>query len=321
MAAVALSLGLAFASVTGAHAETSVSSTGECLGSNVPSVDLTSEYLVGFSETELNQIGFTRDADAHDNLTPIGWLAKSDVGDCATQNQAAACSGSFNLPSQSICTNIWSGYIVGSPTNRFSTVTGHLIVPAVSYTCPTSSYGGWVGLGGYHTTSLLQAGVYYLQSNNGPKLFYEYINGALDSYVVNLGTPGVKAGDDVQITVAWSPGLSGAIFTFTNFTQQHATNSKLVFGLPATYFDGTTAEWIDERLTISGTPSPLANYDMATWSQAKVMITDTGQYSDMTSEEQRPLGMTSGSNTLLSYPTGGATSSTSFTDHYFTCGA
>ena len=62
--------------------------------------------------------------------------------------------------------------------------------------------------------------------------------------------------------------LSGTAYWFVeDLTTGKYTTAPL--SNASSYYDGSSAEWIDERTTFGTTPSPLANYGATHWTEAQ----------------------------------------------------
>jgi len=211
---------------------------------------------------------------------------------------------------------IWAGYVDKSTSNVFIGAEGDYAIPTRLSSCSNASLADWVGIGGYGTSSLIQAGTAYLQGSTSPVAWFEYLgtNGAgigLDSLDLN-----VHAGDSMHIYVEISTSTGQTTFYIANNTTGHQTTVTKTLSV-GTYYDGSSAEWVDERLTYGSTPTPLAAFSTVGWSGAQAQHTDASFHS-ISAGTDHELGMVNGS-TLLARPDGGLTSSTSFTDVYHAC--
>ncbi len=219
--------------------------------------------------------------------------------------------------------SIWSGYTVSASYNKYSGVTGRLLVPARNNFCGGSSYSGWIGIGGYNTPSLLQIGLMYTPGSSTARFFYEYLG-------VNVAYPAVfpsgvsfASGSTVDLKMSFDPVTrkfsmsAGLVGDTTPFTK------TVTLPTGDDFYDGTTAEWIDERLTVYDVPSgqvsitPLMKFSSISWTNAKG-LTSSGTWETISGGTESPVIMYSYPN-ILAQPVNGLTSSTSFSDYWFAC--
>jgi len=84
------------------------------------------------------------------------------------------------------------------------------------------------------------------------------------------------------------------------------------------FYNGSTAEWIDERPSVGGTPAPLKNFDSVTWRGARVLEND-GDYVKVGNLPRTRINMKSGRR-LLASPSPLTTDGKSFTNTWHRCG-
>lgn len=242
---------------------------------------------------------------------PLSSIDQTVQGECSANVWATA------------TTSIWSGYMVTAGYNKYSGVTGRLVVPARSNFCSGSSYAGWIGIGGYNTTSLLQIGLMYTPGSSTARFFYEYLG-------VNTAYPAVfpsgvtfTAGSTVDLKMTYDP--STRKFSMTAGLVGDTTPFTKTVTLPSgdDFYDGTTAEWVDERLTVYDVPSgqfsvtSLMKFGSISWANAKG-LTSSGTWETISGGTETPVVMYSYPN-VLAQPVNGLTSSTSFSDYWFAC--
>ncbi|MDM4761754.1 G1 family glutamic endopeptidase [Galbitalea sp. SE-J8] len=213
--------------------------------------------------------------------------------------------------------NNWAGYAnkAGSST-AFIGAEGDFTLPARYASCTNSSLADWVGVGGFDgSTKLYQAGTAYLQNATTPVAWYEYLNstGGISLTTTSLA---VHAGDAIHayVVMATSSGQT-TFYVADNTTGQASSVVKTISA--ASYYDGSTVEWVDERLTYSGSLTPLATFTSVGWHDAWSEHSDASFHS-IAAGTDHEIGMYNGS-TKLAQPDGGRTSSTSFTDNYHAC--
>ena len=161
-------------------------------------------------------------------------------------------------------TSIWSGYVSkqwGQPT-YYGDAEGTWIQPSVGTTsCSGATHLTWVGIGGYGSSQLLQDGTD--QNNNA---WFEYLgaNGTGVSITDFSSQLGIRPGDTIQALTWYINGT--AYWTVQDETSGKYTTANLANA--SAYYDGSSAEFIDERTTFGTTPSPLANYGATHWTAA-----------------------------------------------------
>ncbi len=171
----------------------------------------------------------------------------------------------------------WGGYyaVGGTPgTSTYVAVKDELTVPSVGWTSSCSSIYGipimgssWIGLGGgtNGSTSLIQQGLEwceggYMSSSPGWEMFGE----ALDS--TNLNPPGPlcgvttfqSSGDQLYLNMSYQQSSQTAYFYIDNVTTGVVTSCSL--GMSNSYYDGSTADWINEQINPGSCINALANY-------------------------------------------------------------
>lgn len=172
----------------------------------------------------------------------------------------------------------WSGVVDDKPTvSNYVSIEGTWDETGYKATCSSSAEGSdWVGLGGVNNESgyqrLIQTGVATTGNNSITQGFYEYLtaqNGQKTSGVNEIfygGSSGadIPSGDTVQAQVVYKPGSpASATFTVNDLTEgfgYYPITLSPVDGPDGTFFDGTTAEWIDERPQVNGAYSNLRQW-------------------------------------------------------------
>lgn len=152
----------------------------------------------------------------------------------------------------------WSGVLLYN--GDFSKVVGEEVEPTYQAVCPTASaHSHWVGFGGYYSRSLIQAGVDNIGTftlQGGRYAFYEYLNSSYDSHETHLNLT-ISEGNRTTYYVTYSGGTSS--FAVVNQTTGVSTSPTSVAGLSA-YYDGSTAEYIDEAPTHNGAQTQLRKW-------------------------------------------------------------
>jgi hypothetical protein len=224
-------------------------------------------------------------ADLHHQSAPE--LAVRSVGRPDAPGSATVSPGRTGNPARggifggvnSGTSHIWSGYVsyLAGETTHYSEAVGQW---SEDFSGPTSCSGAthltWVGVGGWATGQLLQVGT---DQNNDA--WYEWLgpNGVPRQFFPNNLT--VNAGDTIFAYVTYIPQSDGggaggtAWFVVVDKTTDQYTIASL--SNAGQDWDGSSAEFVDERTTFANGPSPLANYYETLWTDAAAeSLTDNG---------------------------------------------
>lgn len=168
-------------------------------------------------------------------------------------------------------TNIWSGYVSKQASSTYyNEAFGEWIQPSISATtCTGATHLSWVGLGGYGTSKLIQDG-----TNQSNQAWYEYLGAGGTGVSITLlpASLGIHSGDTIAAWTSYSAGT--AYWTVEDVTSGKASSATLTGA--SSFYDGSSAEFIDERTTFGTTPSPLADYSATDWTAADAEVTSTG---------------------------------------------
>lgn len=161
-------------------------------------------------------------------------------------------------------------------------------MPAFSqYTTPccagsglTADLATWVGLGGWGgSANLLQNGEDTHDSSgaSGMNAWWEAIDGGTDTHEVVIDSSFSQENDLVENYLYYVAQYGEIIFNWHNITSGVAEapiEATAINGLPvAEYYEGTNAEYIDERSTKSGGGLySLRNYGLHGWGNATVTL-------------------------------------------------
>jgi hypothetical protein len=206
----------------------------------------------------------------------------------------------------------WSGFAAsaqGHPSH-FGGVTGQYSQPAYhGDVCGNGVEFSWTGLGGLYSSSLIQAGT-ALTSAPEYWAWYEYLPNP--SVRVSLT---VKAGDLITDYVAYSGGT--ADFWVLNSTRGLYSHTTLT-GMSG-YYNGSSADFIDERPRVGGSYTNLANFEKVNWGEAKVVNNVSGAVEPLGSAEHVRLHMWNNAGTHQLAAPGLLSSGTSFQDNWLAC--
>lgn len=213
----------------------------------------------------------------------------------------------------------WSGYVAKGGTNAFAQVQGDFVQPTIASDCAKNTYQGtWIGLGGYNGSGkLVQTGT-AMDTANGARHYYawyEYISPSKTNPAIKLTSVTVRGGDRIHAYCSFQRSNNKFNAYIANNT--NGTSQSILIDLPASqYYDGTTAEFINERPRLSnGTTSwlaPLTKSNNTPWSKCQVYKT-TSTWTNLGSLSTDKLTMKNGSKTLA-YP--GALSGQTFTSYW-----
>lgn len=177
-----------------------------------------------------------------------------------------------NLLGQGSATSAnWSGPLATDLSGEITDVAGTFQQTSFDSPCATNSgYSTWPGIGGSNTGSLLQDGTDVGQSSvNDIYAWWEALSTQYFIYETIFSGFTVNAGDTINAETDYEAGGTGkAYFTIFNLTtgQNVSTSFTTLGGYPASnYWDGTTAEFINERPTQQdGTFTPLRKPHLGT---------------------------------------------------------
>jgi len=176
-------------------------------------------------------------------------------------------------PVQQATSPNWSGYYVGGSV-PFTYVTGTFTVSSLESGTPTSAeMCEWIGIDGVGISPLIQAGVTeYLDPSNPNYFFIQPWWDLLPTHQaeINITTVTVHAGDQVTVTIGEINGTAWGV-TLTDDTNGESFTTDQTYTGP-----GSSAEWIVEAPTVSGSVTPLAPYSPpVTFSDLRFVGTET----------------------------------------------
>ena len=168
----------------------------------------------------------------------------------------------------SLSSSNWSGYIANqvSTSNRWVAVQGDFKQPSVSETLTSALMGSWVGIGGYNSGRLVQAGtaIEFTNSKKSYWAWYEFLAPGHQNPAIKFPVK-VSPGDAIHIYVSYETANNRCSFYVENQTKSTYSNHYVLNEQPTnTYYDGTTAEWIDENARIL-----FPNYGTNAWTNCK----------------------------------------------------
>jgi len=234
------------------------------------------------------------------------WHPTQDLGLCET-----------NMKATILTSPVWAGFDAGWSSNLFIAVQGDFKQPTRGSTsCSNAQEVSWVGLGGTSSTlPLIQAGS-GMDAGGGYYAWYEYLKPGGGINLTKMPSVTVHPGDSMHsYVVHQTSGLGQTTFYVQDGTT--GTSQSVIVNLDSTYYDGTTAEWIDERPTASGgSPLPLANFGTVNWTNVQAQKS-TGTWYNLGSLLYNEIDMYAG-GVYLAYPQPPSGSNT-FTDNWYRC--
>jgi hypothetical protein len=251
------------------------------------------------------------------------WRRTPDRGLCTTDARAGGAVSDEPVdpepPTAARFSLNWAGYITDETANTYIAVQGDWKQPSVADTiCTNETEATWVGLGGYNTSRLIQAGTAYLRGSTSPVAWYEYLgaNGAGIALTI-MPNVDVNKADRMHAYVVIQRSTGQTTFYVADNTT--STSQTVIKTLSvSTYYDGTSPDFIDERLSYGGVIQNLYNFTNVPWSNTKVQNT-AGTWSSLGSHSEIALDMVNIDSDILAAP-GTMTSSTTFLDDYKQCG-
>lgn len=194
----------------------------------------------------------------------------------------------------------WAGYVATS--GKYSAVEGSWVVAAPSVSTTASGDGTWVGIGGYTTSDLVQAGT-RAHSENGVTSYeswYELFPAPATAIPMS-----VHAGDTIRVAIrlvasnTWSVRLTDET-TGAKFSQTLSYHSS-----------GSSAEWIEEAPgTGGGAIMQLDHFGSVAFTAATAVV--SGKAVNLGDLDTTRLSLVDASSTLLAKPSVVAASGATF---------
>lgn len=239
------------------------------------------------------------------------WRPTADLGECQTTKRATI----EDNP-------IWSGYDADNASSTYyRAIQGDYVQPAKSATsCTPNEEVSWVGLGGYHTSKLMQTGT-GIDTDGSKYAWYEYLNASGGIPITKMPSVEVHAGNGIHIYLVHQTSGAGQT-TFYVYNKTNGTNKSKIIDLGNAYYDGYSAEFIDERPSYwngyTYVPTNLTNFNEVNWTNAKVYKYD-GTWHSLGSQTNVEFDMWNTAYThYLAFPSV-MSSNTTFTDNWIRC--
>ncbi|KAN0094761.1 Peptidase A4 family domain containing protein [Tylopilus felleus] len=167
-------------------------------------------------------------------------------------------------------TDNWAGAVWAKGKGTFNSVTGTFAVPTPSGAQGTSA-SAWVGIDGDSCKAgILQTGVDFTVSSNGPTYSSWYEWYPAPSY--EFTNFPISAGDVIKLSVTLSSLTAGTI-TIENTTKNKVVTEHVTSTTPLC---GQNAEWIVEDYMVGKSMVPFADFGTVTFTNAEA--SGTGDY-------------------------------------------
>ena len=253
------------------------------------------------------------------------WLALAQV--LAGQNSASICDLDSNPSDPQIFNTVfshnWGGYVAKQSIPAYIGVAAQWVEPAYAAPtagCATPQASIWVGVGGYKTQSLLQAGT-ALTASGAHVAWYEWLSPLSSVPMLLFTNSSIRAGDSIYAYVSVSTNLSQVTFNVTNLSTSTYYTQRVTMTPISNFLEGTSAEVIAERITlVAGSTSSLAdlaNFGTIPFTNAQVQVPD-GTYRTLRATVPLQLSIVNASNVALE-STSTMPSATSFSTSFLAC--
>lgn len=215
----------------------------------------------------------------------------------------------------------WAGWMMNNSTNNWVAAEGNYNQPQYhSTSCSNAHEVSWTGIGGNTNNSgLIQDGT-EITPSGGYSAWYEYLNSSGGGISIThfKQTVTIHPGDKIHTYVAYARSTGLTDFYVADDTTGTQGTAEATLG--SSYYDGTTAEWIDERptYTVNGVNYlyPLLNYGSTSWNTLQGENVNGSWILPGNHSSDTYLEMMNG-NRVLSLPSSFATST--FNDFYYAC--
>lgn len=214
---------------------------------------------------------------------------------------------------------IWSGFVdeaQGHPSH-FASISGEYHAPnGFADPCPAGWVSSWVGLGGVYSSHFMQAGT-WIHNTGEMNSWWEIYGGNNEHYAVQNWNISLKPGDLVQDAVGYAPFQGGSmLFWVVNHRSGWFLHEEL--HNVAGFYNGSTAEFIDERPSSEGQPLNLRRFSPVNWENGRVVNAVTGEWEPISGPERTRAVMRNAFGETLAEPSL-LTGSGSFTDTWRRC--
>ncbi len=158
----------------------------------------------------------------------------------------------------------WSGIedIEPGNTSAWKAVIGTFYEPYNHGSCkPSATVADWVGLGGDYTGRFMQTGTELTASGSRTAWIEIYAGSYNFSYYIPSFP--IESGNYIRLYAGYNQSLKIAYFYITN---DHTGQTVLTeWHIGPQFYDGSSAEWIDEAPSTKTGQLPLLNYGQVNW--------------------------------------------------------
>lgn len=187
-------------------------------------------------------------------------------------SSAAAITNRPNLQINNSISLNWAGYVVASdfntPSPVVTSVNGSWVVQTVVPSKRATYSSQWVGIGGAFDNSLIQTGT-ASESSGGVQYYYAWWE-TLPNAETRITGFQVSPGDVINAFVFLTDTSNQWNITLNDLTQNEH------FSIIVSYASSqTSAEWIEERPSIAGSLTTLANFGTADYGHQYTYVSNT----------------------------------------------
>jgi hypothetical protein len=171
--------------------------------------------------------------------------------------------------------NNWSGYVAylnTSSTTYYNQVQTDYTHPSISSISGWCYNAYWVGLGGWNSGNLVQAGTATIDIADH-FAWYEYLSDTATSVnIQRITSLPINAGDSIHVYISFQKANNKFEYYVANNTTGQSAAAYITLSY-VDYLDGTTAEWVVERTTgASGSLFQLGNYGTLSLTNCKATL-------------------------------------------------
>lgn len=201
----------------------------------------------------------------------------------------------------------WSGYIAQGGTNEFAQVQGDFVQPTIQSGCASNTYEStWVGLGGTNSGKLVQTGTAMNTSGGGRNYYawYEYLSPSHPNPEIRFNSITVRAGDRIHCYCSFQ--RANGVFNAYVANNTNGTSQSVIVNISSSeFYDGTSAEFINEAPSVGGSIARLTNYGTTNWTNCQVYLTASSTWVSLGSRTtDRVYMVSSDGSRILATPSG-----------------
>lgn len=160
-------------------------------------------------------------------------------------------------------------------TNAFAQVQGDFVQPTIQSDCANNTYEStWVGLGGYNSGKLVQTGTAMNTSGGGRNYYawYEYLSPSHPNPEIRFSKVTIRPGDRIHTYCSFQRANNKFNAYVANNT--NGTSQSVIVNISASeFYDGTTADFINEAPSVGGNTASLTKYGTTNWTNCQVFRT------------------------------------------------